>query len=53
MKRRQVLSSGRIIQQDFSDAVRAVFFQTEYEEFFLPLTVAPYSLSAFVVASTD
>jgi hypothetical protein len=33
MKRTQVLSSGLIIQQDFSDAVRAVFYQTEYEEF--------------------
>jgi hypothetical protein len=33
MKRIQALSSSLIIQQDFSDAVRAVFYQTEYEQF--------------------
>jgi hypothetical protein len=33
MKRSQVLASGLIVRQDFSDAVRAIFFQTEYEEF--------------------
>ncbi len=29
----QVLASGLIIRQDFTEAVRPVFFQTEYEEF--------------------
>jgi hypothetical protein len=33
MRRIQALSSGLIIKQDFSDAVRAAFYQTEYEEF--------------------
>jgi hypothetical protein len=33
MKRQQILSSGRVIRQDFADAIRPVFFQTEYEEF--------------------
>jgi hypothetical protein len=33
MMRSQILSSGLTIRQDFSEAVRAVFFQTEYEEF--------------------
>jgi hypothetical protein len=34
VKRTQLLSSGLAVRQDFSDAVRAVFFQTEYDEFF-------------------
>ncbi|MGA7452190.1 MAG: hypothetical protein WBW73_13195, partial [Rhodoplanes sp.] len=29
----QVLSSGLMIRQDFAEAVRPVFFQTESEEF--------------------
>jgi hypothetical protein len=33
MKTTQTLSSGVTIQQDFSDAVRAVFFQTDIEDF--------------------
>ena len=33
MRRTQTLSTGLVIRQDFGDAVRAVFFQTEYEEF--------------------
>jgi hypothetical protein len=33
MKRTQTLSSGLTIQQDFSDTVRAVFFQTDIEDF--------------------
>jgi hypothetical protein len=32
-KRTQTLSSGVIVRQDFSDAVRAAFYQTEYEDF--------------------
>jgi hypothetical protein len=32
MKREQVLSSGVLIRQDFSDAVRPIFFQTEYKD---------------------
>jgi SEC-C motif len=38
MKRTQALSSGLIIQQDFSDAVRAVFFQTDYDDEFFYAT---------------
>lgn len=34
MKTTQVLSSGLTVRQDFDEAVRAVFYQTEYEEFF-------------------
>lgn len=34
MRCRQILSSGIRIQQDLSAAVRAVFFQTDLEEFF-------------------
>jgi hypothetical protein len=33
MRRTQTLSSGTIIRQDFADAVRPVFFQTEYDDF--------------------
>lgn len=33
MKRTQIMSSGLAIRQDFGEAVRAVFFQTDYEEF--------------------
>ena len=33
MRRPQTLSTGLVVRQDFSDAVRAVFFQTEYDEF--------------------
>jgi hypothetical protein len=33
MIRNQILASGLVIRQDFSDAVRAVFFQTELEDF--------------------
>jgi hypothetical protein len=33
MKREQTLSSGMVINQDFADAIRPVFFQTEYEKF--------------------
>src|SRR5260221_4983925 len=33
MKRTQLLSSGVTIQQDFADAIRPVFYQTEYDEF--------------------
>jgi hypothetical protein len=32
-KRNQTLSSGLVVQQDFSESVRAVFFQTEFEDF--------------------
>jgi hypothetical protein len=46
MKRNQALSSGVVIQQDFSDAVRAVLFQTEYEEFLY----ATYGGTLFVVS---
>ena len=33
MRETHVLSSGLMIRQDFSEAVRPVFFQTDYEEF--------------------
>lgn len=33
MRRPQTLSTGLVVRQDFSDAVRAVFFQTGYDEF--------------------
>ncbi len=33
MRRPQTLSNGLVVRQDFGDAVRAVFFQTEYDEF--------------------
>jgi hypothetical protein len=33
MRQTQVLSSGLTIRQDFAEAVRPVFFQTEHEEF--------------------
>jgi hypothetical protein len=52
MKRIQALSSGLIIQQDLSDAVRAVFYQTEYKEFLYATNGGHYSSSAFAVAST-
>src|ERR1700675_1832162 len=33
MKHTPTLSSGMTIRQDFADAVRPVFFQTDYDEF--------------------
>jgi hypothetical protein len=33
MKRTQTLSSGLIVQQDFRDSIRPVFFETDVEEF--------------------
>jgi hypothetical protein len=33
MKRTQILSSGLIVRQDIGEAIRAVFFQTDYEDF--------------------
>jgi hypothetical protein len=33
VKRTQVLASGLAIRQDYSQAIRAVFFETDHEEF--------------------
>lgn len=33
MKRTQTLSSGLIVQQDFGDSIRPMFFETDIEEF--------------------